>query len=188
MINALAVLLVALCAALPARAGNSAEDSNRALSQLKKQARKSELPSVSDPAASLADQRFWIVVRAAGRSQRTEIAEAGMAIEEVRDGQVLGVAHAKTVERLKALGYVVESKVPMSKLILDFPPADKAYHDYGRMKAALDALALANPKLVSVFSVGKGWQGRDIWCARFNTTQSGTAPSAKPGALFVGNH
>jgi len=201
----LLALAVAAFAVLPARAGSEpgrsgavpAGDSNRPLIQLKREAKAEELPAVDQPSAApaapavpaaRADQRYWVVVRAMTRDQRTAIAGAGMSIEEIGSNQVAGVAHIKTIQKLKALGFEILFQTSLARYTKDFPPQDKAYHDYKRMLEALQSLAKANPKLVSMFSIGRTWQGRDIWCARFNTTESGAKPSQKPGAVFVGNH
>ena len=187
-------LLLALafcaCAALPASAdpGIRSDESNKSLTQLKRQAQTDELPTVEEPSGAVVDQRYWVVIRVGSRADRTAIAAAGMAIEEVLPDRVAGTAHIKTIQALQAAGFEVLFKESLAKWAKDFPPQDKAYHNYGRMKAALDAVVKANPKLVSLFSIGKGWQGRDIWALRLNTTESGTKPSKKPGALFVGDH
>ncbi|MFH1243942.1 MAG: M14 family zinc carboxypeptidase, partial [Pseudomonadota bacterium] len=188
------LLALFLCmAALPSIAADS---NNKSLEQLKKEAKTEELPSIKAPAGSPAapvDQRYWIVVHAASREQRTLLSEAGMAIEEIRSDAVEGIAHANTIRKLEAMGFKVEYRVSISqyrkRFLRDFPPQDKAYNNYARMLTKLQGLARSNPRLVSLFSIGKGAQGRyDIWAVRFNTTESGTAPSKKPGAVFVGTH
>ncbi len=181
-------LAVAAIVAFPAFAepGIHSDDSNRSLNQLRQQAQADQLPPVPDGAA--VNQRYWVVVKAVSREERTALATAGMAIEEEFPNRVAGTAHIKTIQKLQSLGYKIMLQESLMKRAKDFPAPDKAYHNFGRMKAALDAVAKANPKRVSLFSIGKGWQGRDIWCLRFNSTASGTQPSSKPGALLVGDH
>jgi len=184
----LAALVFLSYPAVGAGPAPSPDDSKRPLNQLKQQAKADELPDVAAPAGAPVAQRFWVTVRAKSRADRTAISGAGMAIEEFSSDRVSGTAHINTIRELQKLGYEVLFQTDLAKWIRDFPAQDKAYHNYDRMKAAIDALAKSNPKLVSVFSIGKGWQGRDIWAVRFNTTQSGTQASKKPGALLVGNH
>jgi carboxypeptidase T len=186
----LLALAFAFCAALPAFAdtGGRSEEKNQPLSELKRAAKADELPKVEEPAGAAVEQRYWVIIKAASREQRTAIATAGMAIEEVRPDRVAGTAHIKTIQALQAAGYEVIFKQNLVQWAKDFPAQDTAYHNYDRMKSALEAVAKANPRLASVFSIGKGWEGRDIWALRFNTTESGTKPSKKPGALFVGAH
>jgi len=182
-------LALAAFAAIPAGAKVTSDKPNQALDELQKAAQVEELPAAAaEVAAEPVADRFWIKVQASSREDRTAIATAGMAIEEEGSGQVAGTAHIKTIEKLQALGFKVTYRVSLQKLLKDFPSQDKVYHNYDRMKAALDALVSAAPDMVSLFSIGKGWQGRDIWAVRFNNTESGTAPSKKPGAFIVGDH
>jgi carboxypeptidase T len=190
MSRSLLVLAFAVCLALPVSAdsGISVDKPNKALAELKRAAQVDELPVVPRPQALAVNQHYWVVVKAASRAERSAIASAGLAIEEEHSDRVAGTAHIKTIAKLQALGYKILFQESLAKWTQEFPPQDQTYHNYDRMKAALDALAAVNPKLVSLFSIGKGWQGRDIWAARFNTTESGTEPSRKPGAFIVGDH
>jgi carboxypeptidase T len=180
----------AVCAVLPsfADSGVPSDKPGNALADLKGAAKVDDLPSVTEPEGAAVDQHYWVVVKAASRAERTAIVTAGLAIEEEHPDRVAGTAHIKTIEKLKALGYEVMFQESLARWLKDFPSQDKAYHNYDRMKAALDVLVKADPKLVSLFSIGKGWQGRNIWAVRFNTTESGTTPSKKPGAFIVGDH
>jgi len=188
MTRLLLALAFAACVALPASADSGSHSDNKALAELKDAARADELPPVPEPEGAAVNQRYWVVVKAASRAERTAIATAGLAIEEENPDRVAGTAHIKTIEKLQALGYEIMFQESLVRWAKDFPSQDKAYHNYDRMKTALDALAKSNPKLISLFSIGKGWQGRDIWAVRFNTTESGTKPSQKPGAFIVGDH
>ena len=48
----------------------------------------------------------------------------------------------------------------------DFPPSDSRYHTYNEMVAEVTAVAAAHPDIVSLFSIGKTYKGRDIWVAK----------------------
>jgi carboxypeptidase T len=48
----------------------------------------------------------------------------------------------------------------------DFPSYDSRYHSYTEMVADIKATASAHPAIVRVFSIGKSYQGRDIWAAK----------------------
>ena len=43
----------------------------------------------------------------------------------------------------------------------DFPPSDSRYHTYNEMVAEVTAVATAHPDIVSLFSIGKTYKGRD---------------------------
>ncbi len=50
----------------------------------------------------------------------------------------------------------------------DFPAKDSRYHNYPEMVAEIQAAEAAYPDLVHVFSIGKSFQGRDIWAAKIS--------------------
>jgi len=50
----------------------------------------------------------------------------------------------------------------------DFPPKDSLYHNYDEMVADIQAVEAAHPDIVHVFSIGKSFQGRDIWAAKIS--------------------
>jgi len=59
------------------------------------------------------------------------------------------------------------------------------YHNYTEIVNTLLSLNNTFPNIVDVFSIGKSWQSRDIYCIRL-TNESNTDP--KPKVLFVGYH
>ena len=66
------------------------------------------------------------------------------------------------------------------------PPIDWVhYHNYTEMVTILLALNETYPDVVDVFSIGKSWWNRDIYCVRL-TNESDQKP--KPEVLFVGYH
>ncbi|HSL34342.1 MAG TPA: M14 family zinc carboxypeptidase, partial [Candidatus Limnocylindrales bacterium] len=50
----------------------------------------------------------------------------------------------------------------------DFPARDSAFHNYAEMVADIKAVEAARPSIVDVFSIGKSYQGRDIWAAKIS--------------------
>jgi hypothetical protein len=61
----------------------------------------------------------------------------------------------------------------------------KHYHNYTEIVNTLLYLNASYPNIVDVFSIGKSWQNRDIYCIRL-TNESNTHP--KPKLFFVGYH
>jgi carboxypeptidase T len=47
-----------------------------------------------------------------------------------------------------------------------YPTWDSGWHDPGEMETIIKATQVAYPNLVRVFSIGKSWEGRDIWAAK----------------------
>jgi len=69
---------------------------------------------------------------------------------------------------------------------LDNPWGDwKHYHNYTEIVNTLLYLNCTYPDIVDVFSVGKSWQNRDIYCIRL-TNESNM--HSKPKVFFVGYH
>ena len=48
----------------------------------------------------------------------------------------------------------------------EFPRGDEGYHSYTELTTEIGAVAALHPDIVTVFSIGKSFQGRDIWAAK----------------------
>ena len=180
----LAVLLLALSSPAWAQPGGRLFD-GRAVAE--------DPPRLQEPPAPAArlfkEDRLWVVVAAETRDQRSLAADLGLSIEEVSDGAVAGVATPAALARLQAAGFTILKQSSLSEsLPKGFPKPDAAYHDYDEVESALAAIASAHPGLASLVEVGKSFRRLKITALRFNTTARGGAPSAKPGALFLGSH
>jgi len=68
----------------------------------------------------------------------------------------------------------------------DFPAKDSLYHSYTEMVADIHAVETAHPDIVHVFSIGKSYQGRDIWAAKISDNV-GTDEN-EPEVLFDALH
>ena len=70
----------------------------------------------------------------------------------------LGLALAATV------GLSAFAAAPV--VAADFPAADSGYHTYAEMVAEISPAQAAHPDIVALFSIGKSYQGRDLWVAK----------------------
>src|SRR6476646_8907319 len=68
----------------------------------------------------------------------------------------------------------------------DFAPSDRLYHTYAEMVADIHAVEAAHPDIVHVFSIGKSYQGRDIWAAKISDNVG--TDEAEPEVLFDALH
>jgi hypothetical protein len=50
----------------------------------------------------------------------------------------------------------------------DFPSGYRAYHTYAEMVADLNAVVAAHPDIVRKFSIGRSYQGRELWAAKIS--------------------
>lgn len=70
--------------------------------------------------------------------------------------------------------------------IASLPPIDWThYHNYTEVVTILFALNATHPNIVDVFSIGKSWQNRDIYCVRLTNESD---QSSKPEVLFMSYH
>ncbi len=60
------------------------------------------------------------------------------------------------------------------------------FYDHAELTQALKALEKANPQFMKVISLGKSYQGRDIWAVILNNPKTGPAEH-KPGYYIDGN-
>jgi carboxypeptidase T len=138
----------------------------------------------------------FVHIQAKDKFVRSQIVDLGVSIEAVMSDSVYGTASDSVLARVKATHELrlLESfrlKSPVSTS--DFPADDSRFHNYARMTKALDDLVARHPTFMKKFSIGKSYQGRDIWGVQINTSASarnvsGNTFSAKPGVVFLGNH
>ncbi|MFD4589626.1 M14 family metallopeptidase [Streptomyces rubiginosohelvolus] len=174
--NAALAVLLALGLAAPATAVATAE------------------PSAPN-AAVAADERV-LQYEITGRTTpaaRTDIARAGVSIDEVHDHGIVITADAAQAKKLRARGHTLEAlPAPDAHAhahgaedvgVQDFPPADSRYHNYAEMTAAIDARIAANPSIMSKRVIGKTYQGRDIIAVKVSDNVG--TDEAEPEVLFT---
>jgi carboxypeptidase T len=68
----------------------------------------------------------------------------------------------------------------------DFPAKDSLYHSYAEMVTEIHAVAAAHPDIVRVFSIGRSYQGREIWAAKVSDNVA--TDENEPEILFDALH
>ncbi|MER7697405.1 MULTISPECIES: M14 family metallopeptidase [unclassified Streptomyces] len=148
----------------------------------------------SAPNAAVAADERTLQYEITGRTTpaaRTDIARAGVSIDEVHDHGVVITADAAQAGKLRARGHVLEAlPAPVAEPhaadganVLDFPPADSRYHNYAEMSAEIDARIAAHPSIMSKRVIGKTYQGRDIIAVKVSDNVA--ADEAEPEVLFT---
>src|SRR3954454_23944643 len=66
----------------------------------------------------------------------------------------------------------------------EFPAGKEGYHSYTEVASDIAAVAAAHPDIVSVFSIGKSYQGRQLWAAKVSDHVNLDEP--EPEILFDG--
>ena len=136
----------------------------------------------SSPQSESYDIAVYRVDKVINREDRTAIAQTGASIDEIGKHYVIVSATPQEASAIAALGYPIEQLVsPM-----DFPPADAAYHNYAEMSDEILAVASAHPDIVSRFSVGLSYEGREMWAAKISDNVS--TDEDEPEVLFIGQH
>ena len=137
--------------------------------------------STAQPPARELPGRYRIT-GAIAREQRSAIAASGAAIDAAGPGWVDISATPADVRRLAGLGFQA------SRLTrpVDFPPTDAAYHTYAEMVAEIHAVAAARPAIVKLFSIGRSYEGRELWAAKVSDNVA--TDEDEPEALFVGHY
>ena len=87
---------------------------------------------------------------------------------------------------LLALSAAVSAPSAAPVAAADFPSKDARYHTYAEMVAELNKAVADHPAIVKKFSIGKSYQGREIWAAKISD-HVGTDES-EPEVLFDGLH
>ena len=68
----------------------------------------------------------------------------------------------------------------------EFPSGREGYHSYTELTTEVAAVAAAHPDIVSLFSIGKSYQGRDLWAVKISDNVN--VDEAEPEVMFDGTH
>jgi carboxypeptidase T len=116
------------------------------------------------------------------REDRSAIARTGADIVEIGTTYVIVRATAWEANQIVQLGYPIEQVAQAE----DFPPADAAYHNYAEMLAEIQQVAASHPDIISYFSIGQSYEGRELWTAKISDNVG--LDEAEPEVLFLGLH
>lgn len=139
----------------------------------------SSTPSAAQPSPAPVAVRY----RVAGverLEQRNAIVATGAAIEAVEPEAVVLTATPAELAAVRTLGFEPRPIAAQS----DFPPDDAAYHTYDEMVAEIQAAEATRPSIVSLFSIGRSHEGRELWAAK--VSDNVLSDEDEPEALFVG--
>lgn len=101
--------------------------------------------------------------------QRTFIASTGALILEVGHDYVLIEATPQEKRKIeKAFKMKIAAPTEREAILLAFPPADSAYHDYNEMVAVLQQAEADHGAIFDLFSLGTSYEGRTIWAGKIS--------------------
>lgn len=145
----------------------------------------------------LKDNYYWLKISAKNKFERTTIANAGVAIDIVRDDYVIVYADEPTLKTLqkttKILSLVnlqeeekLQAVSPLVKKTSSFPAGEDQYSTYAELTTELKKLADENPTFVTLKSIATTIDQHEMWALRISTEQS--TASQKPGVIYLGGH
>jgi carboxypeptidase T len=89
-----------------------------------------------------------------------------------------------------AAGRVATPPLAPSALSAEFPAGWEGFHTYAEMTADIDAVvaaaAVAHPGIIRKFSIGRSYQGRELWAVKISDNVD--VDEAEPEVLFDGLH
>ena len=85
-----------------------------------------------------------------------------------------------------ALTVVVVAGWALPVAAADYPAKDSRYHSYPEMASHIKAVAARYPGIVRIFSIGRSYQGRELWAAEVSDNVG--ADEGEPEILFDGLH
>lgn len=130
------------------------------------------------------DQRYYILISAKDKFERSAIANTDVSIDQVMEDSVLATGSLADLQRFEALGKVLWSGPVIQNL--EFPEKDSEYHDYKELVTALEKIHSEFSGITELKSIGKTQEGRDIWSLRISENLN--EASTKPGIIFMGGH
>jgi carboxypeptidase T len=81
---------------------------------------------------------------------------------------------------------LLASAAPAVASAAEFPPGYTGFHTYAELTAELQAVAEAHPDIVSRFSIGTSYKGRELWAAKVSDNVG--VDEDEPEVLFDGLH
>lgn len=81
---------------------------------------------------------------------------------------------------------LVANVLPAAAVVYEFPPGFLGFHTYQEMANETAAAAAAYPAIVRRFSIGRSYQGRELWAVKVSDNVATDEP--EPEVLFDGLH
>jgi murein tripeptide amidase MpaA len=101
-------------------------------------------------------------------------------------GLGLGLASAVALALAATIASSLVGVAPAAAATPDFPSYDSGYHTYAEMVTEIKAAQTAHPDIVQVRSIGKSYQGRDIWVAKVSDNVA--TDENEPEVMFDSMH
>ncbi|GIL16744.1 MAG: carboxypeptidase T [Oligoflexia bacterium] len=135
-------------------------------------------------ANTIDNTQFWMKIKATDKFQRSLIADMGVSIEATREDFIVAIGNLEEKNEIEKMG-LLETSFPLTSLH-DFPTEDREFHNFTELSEALEQMKNENSDILTVSSIGKTVEGRDILAIRISGDMN--QASQKPGTIFMGGH
>lgn len=133
----------------------------------------------------------WVIeIPAADKDTRTKVANLGFAIEEILSDKVFVLGSDSDAQKLESAGFkVVKRKFQERFRIFESFGPGMSYHSYQEVVRDLTNLSNLYPHLVSLESLGKTHENRDMTMIRISGMTKADAESKRiPAIIYTGCH
>lgn len=130
------------------------------------------------------DNLYWLKIKASNKYERTAIENLGIPIDLVREDYVISYGSEEDLHLLNKK-HLLMAQSQITKLS-DFPGEDSDFHNYKELTEAVQKIAHENPDIVSLNSLGKSNEGREIWHLTISTELE--TSRQKPSVIYMGGH
>jgi carboxypeptidase T len=141
----------------------------------------------SSSSAQMNEDHFWLELRAENKKARNHIVDLGFDIVTVEKDRVIVFASESQLQLARQTNLILGSYRTGGVTPFDFPAGDQQFHNYPELTAELNQLAVANPDILELATIGVTNEKREIWGVRVSAIPTSTGKKL-PGALFVGGH
>jgi len=133
-----------------------------------------------------------IEVKASTRDQRNALTKLGYSLEDMKSDKVFIYAHDADLKRIKAAGFKARA-YPMRADWLDInakpAPGLRKFTSYSEVQAKLLLLSQQHPEIVTLTTLGRSLENRDIPMLRISGKSLAQAESLQlPVAFYMGCH
>ena len=130
------------------------------------------------------DTKVYWVPNVFTAEERSAIAATGALIWEAGHDYVLVEANKEEKDKIeKKLNKKIAEPTADQAVILAFPSADSAYHDYAEMVAEIQQAEADHGAIFDLFSIGTSYEGRTIWAGKISDNVA--TDEAEPEVLFT---
>ncbi|PSL57982.1 zinc carboxypeptidase [Saccharothrix carnea] len=157
-------------------------------------------PGSAQPATAQSPERIVFEVTATTPEARTKVARTGVDVLGQHGDTLTVIAEPRQQWLLRATGLPVrhagDADAQLAGLgkadfadpqlgTLDFPSGYTGYHNYAEMVAELNQTVRDHPNLVTLRSIGKSYQNRDLWMIKISDNPA--SDESEPEVLFTCN-